>query len=405
MKKAVFLFLPVMDFGGQETFVSRLSAMLCEKYEVYVVLLNGEVINYPVFGTILDMNIKTQYTSSYIQKIKGTLIRCHHLRRFLRQYQPIACVSFGLGPNLISLLCKEKGIRMLPSIRGYATAERIVKNRLFRLLFRRADKVICVSHGIEALLREKIPAIAEKTEVLYNGYDCAQISSHAHEELPEGYDDGKMPKLVSVGACRPEKGYWHLIKAVSLLRKDYPDIQLTIVGADYQDNKASLQALTRRLGLEDTVRFADFCSNPHAYTAHADVYVLSSVREGFPNALAEAMACGVPVVAADCPTGPREILSKKSYETVAAEIEQAEYGILVPRLTQTPDYSTKILPEEEVLAQAIDCYLKDPELRAAYGAKAAARAQEFSYDVCAQRFSAILEGSALSVQRNAIAHI
>ena len=98
-------------------------------------------------------------------------------------------------------------------------------------------------------------------------------------------------------------------------------------------------------------------------------------------------------------------MSKKSYETVAAEIEQAEYGILVPRLTQTPDYSTKILPEEEVLAQAIDCYLKDPELRAAYGAKAAARAQEFSYDVCAQRFSAILEGSALSVQRNAIAHI
>lgn len=392
MKKRIFLFLAVMDFGGQEAFVSRLSAMLCEKYEVYIVLLNGEVINYPVSGTVLDMGIKAQHTSSFIQKIKGTLSRCHHLRRFLRQYQPIACVSFGMGPNLINLMCRQRGTRVLPSIRGYATAEHMVTSLLSKLLFHRADEVICVSRGIEALLQERMPAIAEKTVVLYNGYDCVQISLHAHEELPEGYDDGKTPKLVSVGTCRPEKGYWHLIKAVSLLRKDYPDIQLTIVGADHPDNKASLQALTRRLGLEDTVRFADFCSNPHAYTAHADVYVLSSVREGFPNALVEAMACGIPVVAADCLTGPREILSEKPYETVAKEIEEAEYGILVPRLTQTPDYSTKILPEEEVLAQAIDRYLKDPALRAAYGAKAAARAQEFSYETCAQRISAILEG-------------
>ena len=391
MKKAVFLFLPVMDFGGQEAFVSRLSAMLCEKYEVYIVLLNGEIINYPVSGTILDMGIKAQYTSSFIRKVKGTLIRCYHLRHYLRQYRPIACMSFGMGPNLINLMCKQQGTRVLPSIRGYATAERMVTSQMARLLFHRADGVICVSRGIEALLRERMPAIAKKTVVLYNGYDCAQISTHAHEELPEGYNDEKTPKLVSVGTYRPEKGYWHLIKAVSLLKKDYPDIQLTIVGADYLDNKASLQALTRRLGLEETVRFADFCSNPHAYTAHADVYVLSSVREGFPNALVEAMACGIPVVAADCLTGPREILSEKPYETVAKEIEEAEYGILVPRLTQTPNYSTKILPEEEVMAQAIDCYLKDPALRAAYGAKAAARAQEFSYETCTRRVSAILE--------------
>lgn len=392
MKQSVFLFLSKMDFGGQERFVSRLSEMLCDQYDIYIVLLDGREVNYPIRGTVLDMKTR-DFSTSFPKRALKTICRCARLRGLLCEYRPIACMSFGMGPNLINLLCKQRGTRVLPSIRGYATAERMVKNRLVRFLFRRADSVVCVSKGIEKTLRENIPAIANKTVVLYNGYDCVQIAEQAQKEIPAGFAGRGTPQIVSVGTYRPEKGYWHLIKAVSLLKDRYPDIHLTIVGNDCLDNGDNLKALTERLGMQAHVSFEDFCSNPHAFTAHADVYVLASVREGFPNALVEAMACGTPVVAADCLTGPREILSEKPYETVATEIELAEYGLLVPRLTREPDYTATIFPEEQELAQAIDLYLKDPALRTDYGARAAARAREFSYDVCGQKAARILEGA------------
>lgn len=393
MKKSVFLFLSIMDFGGQERFVSRLSEMLCDQYTIYIVLLDGSVINYPIAGTVLDMRQAIRSKSSLENRIRNTFNQCRCLRRFLRQYRPIACLSFGMRPNLINLLCKRKNTRVLPSIRGYTTAERMVKEKLVQILFRRSDQVICVSKGIEKMLQDNIPAIANKTVVLYNGYNCEQIAEDSQKEIPVGFADMGAPKIVSVGTYRPEKGYWHLIKAIYLLKEQYPHIHLTIVGSDYQGYGANLKALTDRLGIQGHVSFEDFCITPHAFTAHADIYVLSSVREGFPNALVEAMACGSPVVAADCLTGPREVLSEKPYETVATEIELAEYGLLVPRLTMEEDYSTTILPEEEVLAQAIDLYLKDPALRKEYGRRAATRAQEFSYQVCAQKAVCILEGN------------
>lgn len=392
MKKNLFLFLSRMDFGGQERFVSRLSEMLCEQYEIYVVLLDGSVINYPISGTVLDMHLEIPPQPSLMEKLRNTFARCRRLRRFIKQYRPIACMSFGMGPNLINLLCKRRGTKVLPSVRGYATAERMVKNKLAQLLFRRADQVVCVSKGIEKKLQQEMPAIASKTVVLYNGYDCTQIAEQARREVPPCLIERKSPVLVSIGTLRPEKGFWHLIKAVSLLKQQYPDIRLFIVGEDYLDNGAKLHVLTESLGLTDNVRFTGYCGNPHAYTVNADVFVLSSVREGFPNSLVEAMACGKPVVAADCLTGPREILSEKPYETVATEIEQAEYGILVPCLTREEDYSTVILPEEEVLAQAIDLYLRTPDLCKEYGERAAARAREFSYQMCGQRTIRLLEG-------------
>lgn len=395
MKANIFLFLSSMNRGGQERFVSRLSEMLYEQYEVFVVLLNGRTINYPIYGTILDMRLDESNMSSLRNKVQHVVVRCRNLHRFLVKYHPIACMSFGMGPNLINLLCKCHGTRVLPSIRGYATAERMVKNRIIRFLFRRADQVVCVSKGIERFLQEKIPEIASKTVVLYNGYDCQLIASQAKTEIPVPFISAGSPKIVSIGTYRPEKGYWHLIKAIFLLKKKYPNIHLTIVGPDYQDNGTNLSALVKQLGMQEHVSFEGFCSNPHTFTAHADVYVLSSVREGFPNALVEAMACGTPVVAADCLTGPREILSEKPFETVATEIEQAEYGILTPPLTREEDYSLTIFPEEETLAQAIELYLKDPTLRQKYAIRAEKRAQEFSYQVCAQHTIRILEGDKL----------
>jgi glycosyltransferase involved in cell wall biosynthesis len=102
------------------------------------------------------------------------------------------------------------------------------------------------------------------------------------------------------------------------------------------NKKKELKSLAERYGVRDEVRFPGFVDNPYKYMKHADVFALSSKREGLPTVLIEAMACGTPVVSTDCPSGPAEIL------------EHGKWGHLVP------------VGEPDKLCVAIDNTLDDP---------------------------------------------
>ena len=117
-----------------------------------------------------------------------------------------------------------------------------------------------------------------------------------------------------------------------------------------------LEKLIQDLGLHPVVRLLGFQPNPYATMRQADVFVLSSDYEGFGNVIVEAMALGVPVIATDCPYGPREILAG------------GKYGVLVPP------------GDEQALADAILSLLRDPDARRRLGVEAKKRAEEFSVE-------------------------
>jgi glycosyltransferase involved in cell wall biosynthesis len=146
------------------------------------------------------------------------------------------------------------------------------------------------------------------------------------------------------------------------------------------------------LELTDRVQLAGFQKNPFDQVARADLYVLTSRAEGFPNSLLEAMALGVPVIAADCPSGPREILAPSSDPTrKASTLEKAEYGLLIPSLTQRDlEPGAPLHVSEQVLADSIIEMIKDERLRAEYADLAQRRALEFTPERMISEWQALI---------------
>ncbi len=144
--------------------------------------------------------------------------------------------------------------------------------------------------------------------------------------------------------------------------------------------KKKLQILIKKYHLEKKVTFLGEQKNPFQYLANADCFIFTSNHEGFPNALMEALACGLPVISTDCLSGPREILAPNSniHTQLKNKVEIAEYGILTP------------VNHEKCLIEAMNIMKNNFELRKNYSKKALSRANDFNIDTIMPQYETIL---------------
>jgi glycosyltransferase involved in cell wall biosynthesis len=177
---------------------------------------------------------------------------------------------------------------------------------LIRLTYPRADAVIAVSQGVSEDLRRVLNDDVREIKVIYNPVLTPRVMAQSMEEVQDPWlEEGSPPIVLGIGRLVPPKDFPTLIRAFARVRQRH-ECRLMILGEG--PLRAELEGLIGELGLAPVVRLPGFAHNPYPYLRRAAVFVLSSVWEGLPTVLIEALACGTPVVSTDCPSGPREIL-------------------------------------------------------------------------------------------------
>jgi len=338
------IFAPTMARGGAERGALSLAGGLARRgFEVDLVLASAEgprLADVPPEVRVVDLGAR---------RVLGSPAR---LARYLRRERPLALASVLDHANVAALwaarLARFPGRVVVIEQNTLSEAARHGKNgrdrlmpRLVRRFYPWADYVVCVSAGVTADLAQIVHLPPEKVRVISNPIVDRDIPEKTRAAVEEPWFGEEVAVFVAAGRLRPQKDFRTLLLAFSTLRARRP-ARLVILGDGSE--RANLESLIEELFLTDDVSLPGAVDNPYAYIARAAAFVLSSRWEGLPTVLVEALSCGVPVIATDCPSGPREILAGGRYgalvpvgdpDALARAMEAALDGAIPPPPTQS----------------------------------------------------------------------
>jgi len=398
LKKKVGLLISSLNGGGAERVVSRLSFILANDYDLYIILFDASNIKYDFSGKIININVPSN-EKGILSKIKLLIKRSLRLKKIKKSEKLDMVISFLDSPNMVNVLSRTHKCKVILSVRNYIDIEKNtlkipnIMDLLHKKIYRSADKIIPVSKEISKLLNQKYLISESKLKVVYNPYDINEIEELANEAIEDKYINfmSSCKIFISVGRQTYQKGFWHLVKAFKLVHEREPDSKLVIVGREENDGK--LKNLIEELRIGNNVLLTGFHINPFKFIKNSQIYVMTSLFEGFPNSLVEAMACGCPVIATNCKSGPMEILLENfelSHEI--QKVTYGDYGILVPPFTYVEDWNPNVIEaEENILAEAMIDLLQSKEKREYYSTKSFERAKVFNYAKCLYDFKSIIE--------------
>jgi len=353
--KKMLLIVPALHQGGFEKVCVATARLLQPYFQIQIVIFDSKDIAYDIRGLeVIDLHLASR--PGKFAKLWNVMKRGRRIYQIKKKEGIDIAYSFGPTANIANIVSFGKAEKWL-GIRSYMDMGNPGQIKWF---CKNADKVICCSERIRREIEEDHGC--KKAVTLHNPFDLKEIEMLAEkEEVSLPWEEGRI--LVSMGREDAVKGFWHLLKSFALIHEALPDTKLMIIG---QGEYVRYKELAAGLGIEDAVCFTGLKKNPYPYLKRSSLYVLTSYHEGFPNALVEAMALGVPAVATDCMTGPGEILEDK-------------YGILVPNMSPEEDFSPQNISEEEKrLAEKIVTLLKDEERMAHYRKMAKKRASDYT---------------------------
>jgi glycosyltransferase involved in cell wall biosynthesis len=340
MKRKVLLLIPDYGMGGAQRVFSDQSKFLSSHFDLSLCTFNSESVDiYGSIGTKIDLNVKAG--KNIFAKAYFFLLRIIRLRRIKKEFD--FCISHLEGADYINILSRRKE-KVICCIHGTKFHDGEIKGWLgqFRkkvlmpLLYKRAHKIVTVSSAIRDELLAKLKIPEQRIVTINNGFDIKTIAKKSEEAIPTEIGS-LMANHSTICLCSrlaPQKNQRAFIPIFAQVAQSIKCKLIIIGNGELRDelvNHCEVLGLKvysvwgdQKLSSLFDVYFLGNQLNPFSYLSKASLFVLPSAWEGFPLALCEAMCCGVPVISADCPTGPREIL--KAVE----EDFKSDSGVLLP---------------------------------------------------------------------------
>ena len=377
MQQPIALFIRDLRAGGAQRVFVNLSAGLARRgYQVDLIVARAE-------GTLcaqVDPHVHLVNLDA-----RGALASIPRLRRYLRTRRPTVLLSTIHYVNIAALIAARLAGRSTGDSTGRSTPRapqgtplRVIvreanilsgdtfhPNRfrdrvllfLMRRLYRTADAVVVNARDTRLSLVQYGVVPDHQIETIPNPLDLEQIRERAAlspagppvSAGPTGTvgpAGAAHPLVLGVGSLGRQKNFALLIRAFARAL-EHPACEtghLVILGEGEQ--RSELQQLAVDLRIADRVHLFGLCDNPFAWMARADAFVLSSLWEGSPNVLAEAMACGAPVIAADCPGGAGELLADGRFGLLVPCNDQPALAEAIIRIVQSP-------PDPEVVRSRV----------------------------------------------------
>ncbi|HNW44792.1 MAG TPA: glycosyltransferase [Elusimicrobiales bacterium] len=355
-----------------------------------------------------------QWCSGLPGALKTLLLR-HYARRLAAQTGPGDTVlSFMQRSNFVNVLAaRSNGHRAVicevtqPSREFTGLRGKIIKPLISRL-YPEAALTLANSKGNARDLEENFGFAPGKIKVIYNACDIAGVRAQA-ALFPDGtYGEiFKRPVIITSGRLTAAKAHWRLLRIFAEVKKGKPDAALVLLGEG--ELRQQLLGLCAALGLKaydakgaapmtgkEDVFFAGFQEHPYKFFSRAKVFAFTSLWEGLPNAVIEALACGLPVISSDCRSGPRELLAPGTDFAAAAVMpEETATGLLMPPFKVTPpEFDTETDGREKLWAEKILELLADAPRLAKLRRACEDRAEAFSLPKKTAEWHSLLRGQA-----------
>ena len=381
--KKVTLFINSLTSGGAERVLSVIvTELIAQNIAVDLLCIEKEnAYVLPKEVTITYLSNLNKHDSS-LKKLLYLPYLALKLKKYIKKNQTTLVQSHIYRANFTNVLAKLFGAKHQVQLVEVTSINNLkegsfskkINYMLIKLLYRHADLVIFKAQRMKEEFLKNIPKI-QKYIVINNPYDIDRITTMSKEEVKDFTFQKDKQYIISVGRLSSEKRFITLIKVLKKLKQN---IELILIGEG--EEREHLETYAHAHKLEERVHLLGKKENPFKYIRQANLFVLASEGEGFPNVIVEAMICATPVVSSDCISGPREILAPNTDINFQLEtdIELAHNGILYP------------VDNEESLLCAIELMLNDRKKQKEYIANALEKSQEYTLQKIIEQYKEIL---------------
>jgi glycosyltransferase involved in cell wall biosynthesis len=374
-----------LDGGGAERVMAALASRLSQRsHQVTLVTLgDGKGDRHEVDSLVQRRRLDLLFQQKgWLAKISGNRRRIAELRSALTDISPDVVLSFCDRTNILAGFSCPKGVPLVLSERSDPSQQKL--GRIWEWLrdrsYRRAEHLIALSDTSAEHLRRRFLV---PLSVIPSAVDVPPIRSDRKSAEANQV-------VIGIGRLEPEKGFDRLIHAFAEVGNQSSNWRLRILGEG--SCREALQKLTQQLGVQDRVELPGWVRPVWGDLAAATMFVLPSRYEGFPSALLEAMAVGVPSIAVDCESGPRAILAEtQSHTAVSIKADLGDENAGLSGLSQDGLPGGLLVPNDAAsIADAMQLFIADSQTRERIGQRGIEVAKCFSWQEMVSQYEAVL---------------